>query len=183
MTDKDTGLIERVALGDEGAFDELVERFKRNVFSIIYRYLGCCPDAEDLAQEVFIKVWRNAGRFRGKSALSTWIYRITANHCLNYRKKRGRTSFSELDEQFPAPGECHEKEFEKAKTVRIVLDALDSLPPRQRMALILSKFEDRSYNEIAEILGTSLASVEGLVSRARQNLKERLRPLKEKGDI
>lgn len=176
-------MIQRVASGDEEAFNELVERFKKNVFSVIYRYLGCCPDAEDLAQDVFIKLWRSAGGFRGKSALSTWIYRMTANHCLNYRKKRNRGSFSELDEQIPAPGEGHEKEYEKAKTARIVLEALDSLPARQRMALILSRFEDRSYREISEILGVSLSSVEGLVSRARENLKNKLRPLREKGEI
>ncbi len=183
MIDQDLGLTQRIARGDEEAFNELVARFKKNVFSIIYRYLGSCPDAEDLAQDVFIKIWRHAGGFKGKSSLSTWIYRIVANHCLNYRKKRKQNLASELDEQIPAPGSCHEKEYLKSRTAKILLDALDGLPPRQRMALILSRFEERSYKEIAEILGISLSSVEGLISRARENLKEKLRPLREKGEI
>lgn len=183
MNTRDYDLIQSIAQGDEDAFNELVSRYKDKVFSIIYRYLGCCPDAEDLAQEVFIKIWRHAGGFKGKSALSTWVYKIVANHCLNYRMKAKRHRLSPLDEGIPDHKECHEEEYIRKKTSGVLLEALNSLPPRQRLAIILSRFDDCSYREISEILDVSLAIVESLLFRAKENLRKKLAPMRNKGEI
>jgi RNA polymerase sigma-70 factor (ECF subfamily) len=181
--DADGALIAAVAAGDADAFEELVRKYERPVLSTIYRYVGDRVVAEDVAQEVFLKVWRRAKSFKGRSSFYTWLYRIAVNQCLNFREKRRRRRAEPLDEGVadgrPGPAESYEKE---AKS-RLVRAAIDELPGKQRMALILSKFEGRSYKEIAQMMGASLASVESLLFRAKRNLKEALLPLKERGEL
>jgi len=182
-SDADATLIAAVAAGDADAFEELVRKYERRVLSTAYRYLGDRAAAEDVAQEIFLKVWRRARSFKGRSSFSTWLYRIAVNQCLNFREKRRRRRGEPLDERIadtrPGPAERHEAET----TSRLVREAMDGLPRKQRMALILSKFEGRSYKEIAQIMGVSLASVESLIFRARQNLKKTLLPLRERGEL
>jgi len=181
--DADAALIAAVAAGDADAFEELVRKYERPVLNTAYRYLGDRAAAEDVAQEIFLKVWRAARSFKGKSSFSTWLYRIAVNQCLNFREKRRRRRAEPLDERAadgrPGPAERYEAE---AKS-RLVREAMSELPAKQRMALILSKFEGRSYKEIARLMGVSLASVESLIFRSRQNLKKALLPLRERGEL
>ncbi len=172
--DDDNRLIELVAGGDEQAFEQLVRRYQQAVFNTIYRYTGRQDDVQDLAQEIFIKVWRNAAKFKGKSKFSTWLYRITANHCINYRRKNRRQhlSLDELTEKGRTPESLKvESDPEQRRNVELVRKAVDELPDRQRMALVLAHFEGRSYKEIAEIMGISTSAVESLIFRARSALR------------
>jgi len=146
------------------------------VFSTIYRYIGNPDDVEDCAQEVFIKVWRNIKNFKMKSKLSTWIYRITANHCLTYRKKHKNppVSLDELAAKGSIPQALTiEPDHETTRKVARMKQALQELPSRQRLALVLSQFEEKTYKEIAEIMNISVSSVESLIFRARTSLKKR----------
>jgi RNA polymerase sigma-70 factor (ECF subfamily) len=185
-TDPDLQLITAVADGDEKAFEQLVKKYQHAVFNTIYRYIGNYEDVEDIAQEVFIKVWHKAKSFQKKSKFSTWLYRITVNHCLHYQSKH-RQKLVSLDEmgekeQIPDPLiiEVDHKQQNKAEIVR---KAVSELSDRQRIALILSRFEDKSYKEIAEIMGISLGAVESLIFRAKQALKKKLLPLRNGGKI
>ncbi len=184
--DSDAELIQQVAQGDENAFEQLVKKYEHAVFNIIYRHIGNYTDVEDLAQEVFIKVWRHAKSFRGESKFSTWLYRIVVNHCLNYRSKHKQTpvSLDEMVEKEKIPESLIvEVDFERRQKAKIVRRAVDELPERQRIALILSKFEGKSYKEIAQIMGVSLSEVESLIFRAKETLKKKLLLLKENGKV
>ena len=181
--DADAELIAATAAGDADAFEQLVRKYERPVSSTIYRYVGDRAAAEDVAKEVFLKVWRRARSFRGKSSFSTWLYLIAVNQCLNFRDTRRRKRTEPLDASFPDGRPGVEERYEKETKSRLVRAAVDELPGKQRMALVLSKFEGRSYKEIAQIMGASLASVESLIFRARQNLKKALLPLRERGEL
>lgn len=176
QTGPDRDLVKKIIDGDELAFKHLVERYQAMVFSTIYRYTGNADDAEDLAQEVFIKIWRSIASFKGKSKLSTWIYRITANHCLTYRKKKKKApvSLDALDERGAEPRALSiDPDYDTKHKVSLVKEAIEKLPERQRMALILSQYEGRTYREIARIMDISVSSVESLIFRARTALKAR----------
>jgi RNA polymerase sigma-70 factor (ECF subfamily) len=177
----DSDLIVATANGDANAFEALVKKYERRVLSTAFRYLGEAVAAEDAAQEVFLKVWRGAKRFRGKSSFSTWLYRIVVNHCLNAKAKRRKTV--PLNEADGEEGSNVEDRYEKKRTTRVVREAVDGLPGKQRMALVLSKFDGRSYKEIAEIMDVSLPSVESLIYRAKRNLRKKLAPLMERIDL
>ena len=170
-----------VAAGDADAFEQLVRKYERPVLSTIYRYVGDRVAAEDVAQEVFLKVWRRAKSFKGRSSFSTWLYRVVVN--LNFRRKRARAKNVPLDEAVAAADPRWDERLDGARKAAAVRAAVDELPPRQRMALILSRFEGRSYREIAEIMRTSTSSVESLLFRARRALKKKLLPLRERGEI
>jgi len=174
--DPDTDLIEQAGQGDERAFEQLVKKYQSMVFSTICRYTGSPDDVEDLAQDVFIKIWRNIKRFKKRSKFSTWVYRITANHCLTYRKKHQNrpVSLDELADKGSTPESLTiEPDHETTQKVAQVKQALQELPSRQRIALVLSQFEEKTYKEIAEIMGISVSSVESLIFRARTALRKR----------
>jgi RNA polymerase sigma-70 factor (ECF subfamily) len=176
LIDPDADLIEQAAGGDEHAFEQLVKKYQSMVFSTVYRYIGNPDDVEDCAQEVFIKVWRNIRKFKKKSRLSTWIYRITANHCLTYRRKHKNppVSLDALAEKGSTPPALTvEPDHVATQNIARIKQALQELPSRQRMALVLSQFEERSYKEIAEIMHISISSVESLIFRARTALKRK----------
>jgi len=178
--DPDGELAAATAAGDADAFEQLVRKYERPVLSTIYRYVGDRAAAEDVAQEAFLKVWRRAKSFKGRSSFSTWLYRVVVNQCLNFRRKRARAKNVPLDEAIAADGPGLDERLDEARRAAAVRAAVDELPPRQRMALILSKFEGRSYREIAEIMRTSTSSLESLLFRAKRNLKKKLLPLKER---
>ncbi len=184
--DKDFELVKNLKEGNEKAFEEIVNIYKHLILNIIYRYTSNYDDAEDITQEVFVKVWKNIKSFKGKSKFSTWLYRITVNHCLNYINKHKKDPIS--FERVVGKGRVSntpnsEIIYEKKNKAEIIREALSNLPDRQKIALILSKFEYKSYNEISHIMGVSISSVESLIFRAKVNLKKELLPLKEKGEI
>jgi len=174
MLDPDSGLVSRVAQRDEAAFTELVEKYKHQVLATIHRYVQAPSASADLAQEVFIKVWENAHTFKGRSKFSTWLYRIVVNHCLNYRTKRKRGATVELDESMADEGSSVEEKYENKRKAQLVKDAVDKLPERQRMALVLFKFEGCSCREVAQIMGLSFIAAQSLIFRAINNLRKKL---------
>jgi RNA polymerase sigma-70 factor (ECF subfamily) len=177
-------LMAKVAEGDEYAFEILVRRHQVSVLNLIYRFIGKRAQAEDLAQDVFIRVWQAAKSYEPRAKFSTWIYRITANLCLNELKSAGRKKlipyfpgeegkeggFETISDESPSA----EERLLAEERIRQISDALQSLPEKQRMALILKRYDDLSYQEISKILGCSVSAVESLLVRAKKNLLEKL---------
>jgi len=185
---KDEELLKRVAQNDEQAFCELFTRYKNKVFNLVYRYVGTYYEAEELTQDIFLKVYNSVHKFRGESRFSTYLYRIAVNVCKNYKRKKQPTVVSIEDPEIstdlsaPASSEPDAILAEKKKRV-IIQEVLDSLPPNQKTAFILSKYENYSYAQIAEIMKISVSAVESLLFRAKQNLKKKLLPYKQRGEI
>lgn len=175
----DLHLLQSIANGDSAAFRKLYERFSEKVYNTAISYTQNKEDAEEVTQDVFTKIFRNAAKFEGKSAVSTWIYRITVNTSLNYLKKKKRFSFLQLDNSkkdksdFEHPGILLEKK-EAAKTL---FKVIDTLPTNQKTAFILSFVEELPRQEVADIMETSLKAVESLLQRAKRNLRIRLEKL------
>jgi RNA polymerase sigma-70 factor (ECF subfamily) len=181
-------LMARIAEGDESAFEILVGRHQASVWNLIYRFIGDRTQVKDLAQEVFIRVWQSAKGYEPKAKFTTWIYKITSNLCLNEIKSARRRRWF----QFLRFGENQENTIEeilidpspspedlllsREQSCRIT-DALQSLPDNQRLALILKRYDDLSYQEIAKILNCSVSAVESLLVRAKRNLQEKLKLL------
>jgi RNA polymerase sigma-70 factor (ECF subfamily) len=167
-------------------FKELVLTYRHQVLNTCYRFVQNQADAEDIAQEVFMELFRSLPDFQAQSKISTWIYRIAVNKALDWlrqkkRKKRLQwvTSFwsgaARNDEVFAvASAENPLRDLEQAERARILINALAELPESQRVAFTLSQYEGLSYEEIGDIMATTLAAVESLLHRARQNLRKRL---------
>ncbi len=179
----DEELMAATAQGDEHAFELLVKRHQGRMLNLIYRFVGNRTQAGDLAQEVFIRVWQGAPRYRPQAKFSAWVYRITANLCLNELKSSGRKKlfFSEsLGEEGPTPNEesnvspSAEDLLLAKERSRQISDALQSLPENQRMALILKRYDNLSYQEIAKIMECSVSAVESLLVRAKRKIQEKL---------
>jgi len=180
----DQELLALAAAGGQGAFAELVRRHQDNVLALAYRYSRDRQDAEELAQEVFLKVWRHAGTFRGESLFSTWLFRLAVNTCLNFRQRqRSRPASQPLDGDYAAVNPAAGDELVASDREARLHRALASLPARQRMALALVSFSGRSYEEIAAAMDMTVPAVESLLFRARKNLAAILRPQKQKGEI
>jgi RNA polymerase sigma-70 factor (ECF subfamily) len=176
----DARLIALTAEGDEQAFAQLIRHYQQMVFSMIYRYTGDYECVEDLAQEIFIKVWRNAGKFRGKSKFTTWLYRIVVNHCLNYnhRHKTRIVSLDELAKRGQIPDALIvELDLDNKQIIEQVQRTVNELPDRQRIALVLAQYEHKSHEEIARIMHVSVSSVHSLIFRARCTLRKKLKKL------
>ncbi len=176
-------LMSPTAEGDEYAFEVLVRRHQASVLNLIYRYVGDRTKARDLAQEVFIRVWRAAHRYEPKAKFTTWLYRITANLCLNELKSSGRKKLFFLESPIEEDQTLNEESNVSPSAEDILLaeersrqisDALQSLSENQRMALILKRYDNLSYGEIAKIMECSVSAVESLLVRAKRNLKEKL---------
>ena len=184
----DEELMTGIAKGDEYAFQILVERHQTSVINLIYRFTGDPTKSQDLSQEVFLRVWQAAGTYEPKAEFTTWLYRVVANLCLNEmkssRRKRWLRFFhSDTDEQavgeenFSNGSPSPEDLLLARERSRQITSALQSLPENQRMALILKRYDDLSYEEIARILNCSVSAVESLLVRAKKNLQEKLRIL------
>lgn len=171
--------------GDETAFDRLVERYSGQVFALLTRFLGPVPQREDLVQEVFLRLIRARDRYQPSARFSTWLYRIVFNLAANEREKARLRSSVSLDAMDPTgEGGGFEPEdteallpseaLERDDAVRAVQDAIARLPQRQRMALILAKYEGMPYTEIGEVLGSNEKAVKSMIHRARENLRSML---------
>jgi RNA polymerase sigma-70 factor (ECF subfamily) len=181
-------LMARIAKGDGKAFEILVNRHQASVLNLIYRFIGDRTQAKDLAQEVFLRVWQSAKTYEPKAKFTTWIYRITTNLCLNELKSARRKRWL----SFHRANEDSEKTLEETlsdgspsaedllltrEQNRRITDALQDLPGNQRMALVLKRYDDLSYQEIAQILGCSVSAVESLLVRAKRTLQEKLKTI------
>jgi RNA polymerase sigma-70 factor (ECF subfamily) len=174
--------------GDEQAFDRLVETYSGPVWRLLTRFLGTSPDREDLLQDVFLRVLRARERYRPTARFTTWLYRITFNLCVNARARLGGSE-SSIDELGEGDGRRAWEEaladrtgvepwhaMERADVVRAVRTAIAALPERQRMALVLARYEGLSFAEIGEVMDASDRAIKSLVHRAREALRATLAP-------
>jgi RNA polymerase sigma-70 factor (ECF subfamily) len=169
------GLVEACLSNQPGAFDLLVERHRRAVYQLCYRFVGNQEDASDLSQEVFLRAFRGLRKFRGQSSLGTWLYRIGVNLCLN--RVSAKTPASEpidarqfVDERAESPSD----RVLKAERSARVRAAIARLPRKQRATLILRTYHEMSHQEIADVLGSSVGAVKANFFHALGNLKKLL---------
>jgi RNA polymerase sigma-70 factor (ECF subfamily) len=191
--DPDAALMLRVKRGDSAAFGALVEKYKQPVMNLAYRTLRDATEAEDLAQNVFVQVFKSAHRYKVSAKFSTWLFTIARNLCLNEIRRRSRHPAESLDQAHPEQEDQPLRQFEDVKTFsppdsllhgeleEKVGQALAALPENQRTALLLCRQEELSYEEIAEVLGCSLSATKSLIHRGRETLKQRLKPYLQSG--
>lgn len=178
-------LITQLKLGDESAFTKLVEEYQDMVYNTALGIVQQADDADDITQEVFIQIYQSVSSFKGESKFSTWLYRITLSKALDHEKKKKRKKrFGFAQSLFGADrGEqAHPVEFnhpgvqmEKKERANELFNALKQIPDKQRIAFTLHKLEGQSYQEVAEIMNTTLYAVESLMSRAKANLRKELK--------
>jgi len=194
FSEDDIQLMLRFKNGEETCFEQLVERHKTRVFNLVYRFLGSDREAEDIAQEIFIKVYHSKDSYTPKAKFTTWLYTICKNTCLNELRKRKAPCVSiddpvRLEEDTvtlqvkdcstPSPADSVLND-EKAAIVR---DAIDSLSDQQKMAVILCRYEKLSYDEIAQIMRCSVKAVKSLLHRAKEQLRDKLKYYVENKDL
>ncbi|HEX8028033.1 MAG TPA: sigma-70 family RNA polymerase sigma factor [Vicinamibacterales bacterium] len=172
----DAALSARAAAGDRDAFDVIVERHRRTVYQVCYRFVNNHEDANDLAQDTFVRAWRGLKNFKGQSALSTWLYRIAVNVALNrVSAKRPITEPIESDDIFEDAGiESASHAMLREERAVLVRRAIAELPAKQRATLIMRTYHDMSHQQIAEILGSSVGAVKANFFHALVNLKKLL---------
>jgi RNA polymerase sigma-70 factor (ECF subfamily) len=170
--------------GDEEAFTELVRRHQRSVLNLVRRFVGPIPDQEDLAQEIFVRLYQARTKYRPTAKFTTYLYRNTLNLCLNYirdRKVRRTLPLDPGGEDGAGAMEMEDSAVEgpgavaaRRETSRTVRDAVAALPDNQRTALVLSRWHGASYQDIADTMELSVMAVKSLLSRAKENLRSRL---------
>lgn len=175
--------MQRIAQGDMHAFEQLIEAHQARVVGTVAKILGDETDAEDIAQQVFIRIWKSAARYQPTAKFTTWLFKITRNLVFNELRRRKRHPAQPLEH------EQEEHHFQAADTSSMAPDAsmldaelqqaiqaaIDSLPETQRLAIVLRRYEDMPYEEIGEVLSLSVPAVKSVLFRARAELKEKLR--------
>ncbi|NQU86837.1 MAG: sigma-70 family RNA polymerase sigma factor [Mariniphaga sp.] len=179
-------IIQKLKQGNEQAFREMVENYQKMVVNTCFGMVHNTEDAEDIAQEVFIEMFRSIHKFRADSKLSTWLYRISVNRSLNFirdnKKNKWFQSFedavqsknAELPKFTSSETENPEMKLENSQRATLLHEAIDSLPESQKVAFTLSKYEELSYQEISGVMDLSISSVESLIHRAKKNLQKKL---------
>jgi RNA polymerase sigma-70 factor, ECF subfamily len=179
-------LIKGIQQGDRKSFQLLVETYQRMVVNTCLGIVHNKADAEDLAQDVFLEIFRTAENFRGDAKISTWLYRIATNRSLNLiRNNKRKRFFQSIEETFISGrnraseisenrGDQPDQNITDQQRSDFLHRAIDQLPEKQRTAFTLNKYEELPYQQIAEIMEISLASVESLIHRAKKNLQEQL---------
>ena len=169
----DQALIAAVQQGDAAAFEEIVERHRRAVYQVCYRFVNSHEDASDLAQETFVRAWKGLPNFKGDSALSTWLYRIAVNVSLNrVSARRPDTEPLDPDGFVDTAGEAPGANLFREERATAVRRAIAALPRKQRATLILRAYHDMSHQEIADVLGSSVGAVKANFFHALANLKK-----------
>ena len=191
--DADAALMLRVKRGDVTAFEQLVEKYKQPIVNLAYRMLRDLDEAEDLAQNVFVRVYQSAHRYEVSAKFSTWIFTIARHLCLNEIRRRTRHPAESLDGNPMENEDAAPRQFEDIKTFSPpqaflhselegkIQEALGDLPEKQRMALTLCRQDELSYEEIADVLECSLSATKSLIHRARETLKSKLKPYLQTG--
>jgi RNA polymerase sigma-70 factor (ECF subfamily) len=186
--DPDAALMLRVKQGDWDAFAELVDKYKQPVMNLVFRMLHDAAEAEDLAQVVFLQVYKSANRYEASSKFSTWMFTIARNLCLNEIRRRSRHPADSLDASHPEHDDQPLQQFEDKSTFsppegllqseleEKIEQALAELPENQRTAILLCRGDELSYEDIAKVLGCSLSATKSLIHRGRETLKQRLKP-------
>lgn len=190
LRDPDIRLMVRVRQSDDrDAFAELVERFQRRLVGIMHHIVGNSEEAEDLAQEVFLRVYRTRQKYSPKAKFSTWLFTIANNLALNSLRDKKRKPTVSLAVRDSGPMSIRPEEqlakdkaaspgqtMQQSELAEVIRGALDQLNDRQKMAVVLNKFEDMPYAEIANVMGMTEKAVKSLLSRARARLREALLP-------
>lgn len=178
--------IKKLQSGHQTSFKILIDSYKQKVFATCISFVPNKEDAEDIAQEVFLEVFKSIHKFNGKAKLSTWIYKITTNKCLEFiRKKNAKKRFAFMStiigNELPIDKTDYFTEInhpgillENKEKSAIIFKAINTLPETQKIVFTLAKVDDKSYDEIVEITGKSLSSVESLLFRAKKNLQNKL---------
>ncbi|HHV97234.1 MAG TPA: sigma-70 family RNA polymerase sigma factor [Clostridiaceae bacterium] len=190
MKTKENVLIEKSKKGDISAFEELIETYQNKVFNIAYSMLNNYEDANDVAQEVFIRVYKSIKNFKGESSFSTWLYRITTNVCLDELRKRKNKNVVSIDEDIPFDdgevtrqivddGPTPDIIAEKKEVREIVNEAIGQLSEEHKTVIILRELQGLSYEEISKIINCPRGTVKSRINRARSALKNILKSKKE----
>jgi len=174
----DEELMARIADADATAFEVLVARHGERAFGLAFRITRNAADADEVVQEAMLRVWTNAPRWRPQAAFRTWLYRVLVNLCLDRRR---HAPFASLDAAGDPPDDAPDAaaRLEVDETARQVMAGLDALPERQRVALVLTYYEELSNADAAAIMATSVSGIEALLVRAKRALRQSLRPLME----
>jgi RNA polymerase sigma-70 factor (ECF subfamily) len=191
--DPDADRMLRVRNDEPGAFDELVAAYQHRVVGILYHMLGSTEEAEDLAQELFLRIYRNRKTYEPTARFSTWLFTIVNNLARNAIRDRGRrgerklvgddSGLRPLEQAAAAPsGAMPSRIFAKGELAEVIRAAVSRLPDDQRLAVMLNKFEDMNYRQIAEIMNRSEPAIKSLLSRARSTLRDVLEPYLKRGE-
>lgn len=174
VDDPDGDLIDRIAVGDHAAVRELLDRYLPKMVAVARRMLGTQEDAEEVAQEVFLRVWRHAGSWvPGKAKFATWMHRVAMNLCYDRLRKKREVVLDEVPERIDdAPNPI--QALHESQVARRVDKALHELPERQRGAIILCHYQNLSNIEAAQVMEISIEALESLLSRGRRGLKAKL---------
>lgn len=183
--EEDVDLMLRVKAGDAQAFNQLMDKYQRTVVNLVFRFTGDAENAEDLAQEVFLRVYRAAPRYEPKAKFFTYLYQITLNLCRNERERNQRRRTTSLDSRtgddkgwdVPDPDIGAETLLQRQETASQVQAAIQELPNEQRQLLILQRFQELGYEELAEVTAQTVSAVKAKLHRARLALKKKLEPL------
>jgi RNA polymerase sigma-70 factor (ECF subfamily) len=186
--DPDAALMLRVKQGDSAAFEELVEKYKQPVMNFVYRTLPDATEAEDLAQHVFLQVFKSAHRYEAAARFTTWLFTIARNLCLNEIRRRYRHPAESLDETYADDDERPMRQAVETKTFSApesmlhaeledkIEEALAALPEKQRTAILMCRGDEFSYEDIARVLECSVSATKSLIHRGREVLKQKLKP-------
>jgi RNA polymerase sigma-70 factor (ECF subfamily) len=181
----DEVLVQRFKNGDRSAFSELVDRHQHRVYSLCYRWMGNQQAAEEVAQDVFVSLFRSLDRFRGDAKFSTWLYRVTVNHCKNQKLYRNRRAHGRHESLDSAPEDGFVRQIEsgdrgadvgihKSEAERALQSGLDALEEDHRQIILLRDLEDLSYDEISSLLNVAKGTVKSRLHRARTELARQL---------
>ena len=185
-TDED--LMGRIGLGNQHAFEVLIRRHQRSALNFIFRFMGNRTEAEDLTQELFLRIWKAAGTYKPEAKFTTWFYRIATNLCINkqrairirrlfarsHSREQGGDSKDAFNNQEDAEFLTPEDRLIDSEQSVQLLNALNELPPSQRVAVILKIYDEMSYQEISQIMDRSIPAVDSLLIRAKKNLHKKL---------
>ncbi|MEN8745605.1 MAG: sigma-70 family RNA polymerase sigma factor [Polaribacter sp.] len=178
--------IKKLVAGNQVAFGQLIDAYQQKIFGTCISFIPNKEDAEDVAQEVFLEVFKSISKFKSNAKLSTWIYKITTNKCLEFiRKKKTKKRFAFMQtlsgDDLPIPMTPYFVEInhpgillENKEKTALIFKAIDTLPAQQKVIFTLAKIDGKRYQEIVEITGKSLSSVESVLFRAKKNLQKKL---------
>lgn len=185
LREQDSKLIKLAKVGDSKAYDALLIKYKNSVYNIVYRMVRDKQEAEDLTQEAFIKAFNSLLSFNEEYAFSTWLYKIATNNCIDFFRKRKLQTYSldkpiqyknsELQQEYPDPDLNPEKTIIAQERSQIIREAIDSLPEKYHVAIVLRHQDEKSYEEISEILDLPLGTVKARIFRAREMLNKLLK--------
>jgi len=188
LTAEEALFVARLQANDDAAYDELVRTYSASIFHVAYRMLGDSAEASDSVQEIFLKIFRNIGGFKGEAALKTWIFKIALSEILNrlrWWKRRHRYATMSLDDQpngnglapaqsVPSLSPTPEQQLQSKEQEIAIQEALERLSKDHRSIIVLRDIEGFAYNEIADVLGVSIGTVKSRLARARADLKKSL---------